>query len=156
MDWYSKSRHVKKINTVYFFCYSEFKEVSMEEKKPFRLYTDDEKFEIIQDHLNNRLSIRACATKYNIAVTSLVMWLRAYRAYGKEGLKSKIGKKKGLGKGRPLGTFKPKTTIEELQKENLKLRIEIERLKKGYLTKGVGVKKEFVSINNRNFKSLKD
>jgi len=128
----------------------------MEEKKPFRLYTDDEKFEIIQDHLNNRLSIRACATKYNIAVTSLVMWLRAYRAYGKEGLKSKIGKKKGLGKGRPLGTFKPKTTIEELEKENLKLRIEIERLKKGYLTKGVGVKKEFVSINNRNFKSLKD
>jgi len=59
-------------------------------------------------------------------------------------------------KGRPKGTYKPRTTIEELQKENLKLVIENERLKKGYITKGVGAKKVFVSINNKNFKSLKD
>jgi hypothetical protein len=73
-----------------------------------------------------------------------------------EGLKSQIGKHRGPNKGRPKGTTKPKTTIEQLEKENLKLQIEIERLKKGYLTKGVGVKKEFISINNKNFKSLKD
>ena len=35
---------------------------------------------------------------------------------------------------------KPKTTIEELERENLKLQIEIERLKKGYITKEVGAK----------------
>ena len=128
----------------------------MIEKKQFHLYTDDEKFKIIQDHLNNKISIRVCATKYNIAPTSLVIWLRAYRENGKEGLKSQIGKKRGIGKGRPIGTVKPRTTIEELEKENLKLKIEVERLKKGYLTKGVGVKKEFVSINNWNIKSSKN
>ena len=128
----------------------------MTNKKLFHLYSDDEKLQIIQDHMNNHLSIRACATKYNVAVTSIVMWLRSYRLHGKDGLKSQIGKKKGLGKGRPLGTFKAKTTIEELEKENIKLQIEIERLKKGYLVKGVGAKKVFISINNKNFKSLND
>lgn len=128
----------------------------MTNKKIFHLYSDDEKFHIIQDHMSNRLSIRACATKYNVAVTSIVMWLRSYRLHGKDGLKSQIGKKKGHGKGRPLGTFKAKTTIKELEKENIKLQIEIERLKKGYLVKGVGAKKVFVSINNKNFKSLND
>lgn len=49
---------------------------SMKEKKSFHLYADDEKLEIIQDHLNNHISIRACATKYNVAITSIVMWLR--------------------------------------------------------------------------------
>lgn len=128
----------------------------MEEKKSFHLYTDEEKLIIVQDHLNNHISIRSCANKYNVGVSSMVMWLRAYQRNGKEGLKSQIGKKRGKGKGRPVGTLKPRTTIEELEKENIKLKIEIERLKKGYLTKGVGAEKEFVSINNRNFKSLKD
>lgn len=128
----------------------------MIEKKQYHLYTDEEKLEIVKEHLDNRISIRACATKYNISPTSLVFWLRAYRENGNEGLKSQIGKKRGKGKGRPQGTFKPRTTIEELEKENLKLKIEVERLKKGYLTKGAGAKKEYVSINNWNFKSLKD
>ena len=128
----------------------------MKEKKAFQLYTVEEKLKIVQDHLNNHISIRACAAKYHIASTSLVMWLRTYREKGIEGLESQIGKKRGKGKGRPKGTYKPKTTIEELQKENLKLVIENERLKKGYITKGVGAKKVFVSINNKNFKSLKD
>ena len=98
----------------------------------------------------------ACAAKYNISATSLVYWLRRYREKGEAGLKSMIGKYRGPKKGRPKGTLKPKTTIEELQKENLKLQVEIERLKKGYLTKGVGAKKGFISINNKNFKSLEN
>jgi transposase-like protein len=122
--------------------------------KTHHLYTDEEKLKIVNDHINNRIPIRACATKYNISITSLVYWLRKYRENGVDGLKSMIGKHRGPNKGRPKGTLKPKTTIEELQKENLKLQVEIERLKKGYLTKGVGAKKEFISINNKNFKSL--
>ena len=58
-----------------------------------------------------------------------------------------IGKHRGPNKGRPKGTLTPKTTIEELQKENPKLQVEIERLKKGYLTKGAGAKKKFIYIN---------
>lgn len=124
------------------------------DNKSYHLYTDEEKLEIVKDHIDNLIPIRACAAKYNISATSLVYWLRRYREKGEAGLKSMIGKYRGPKKGRPKGTFKPKTTIEELQKENLKLQVEIERLKKGYLTKGVGAKKEFISINNKNFKSL--
>lgn len=124
--------------------------------KTYHLYTDEEKLEIVKDHIDNLIPIRACAAKYNISVTSLVYWLRRYREKGEAGLKSMIGKYRGPNKGRPKGTFKPKATIEELQKENLKLQVEIERLKKGYLTKGVGSKKGFISINNKNFKSLEN
>lgn len=46
---------------------------------------------------------------------------------GIEGLKSQIGKHRGPNKGRHKGSCKPKTTIEELQRENLKLQVEIER-----------------------------
>ena len=45
---------------------------------------------------------------------------------------------------------------EELERENIKLKIEIERLKKGYYVKGVGAKKEYVSINNRSIESSKN
>ena len=55
--------------------------------------------------------------------------------------------------GRPK---KAKTREEELEKENAKLKIEIERLKKGYYVKGVGQRKEYVSINNKNIKSLEN
>lgn len=113
----------------------------MEEKKSFHLYTDEEKLKIVQDHLNNHISIRSCANKYNVGVSSIVMWLRTYRRNGKEGLKSQIGKKRGKGKGRPVGTLKPRTTIEELEKENIKLKIEIERLKKVILRKELGPKR---------------
>jgi transposase-like protein len=60
----------------------------MKEKKKFRQYTNDKKIEIIKDQLDNRISFRACATKYNVAITSIVLWLRAYRENGKEGQKS--------------------------------------------------------------------
>ena len=51
---------------------------------------------------------------------------------------------------------KTKTREEELERENAKLKIEIERLKKGYYVKGVGQRKEYVSINNKNIKSLEN
>lgn len=128
----------------------------MNENKQYHLYTEDEKLKIINDHEKNHLSIRACAKKYDIAKSSLVMWLRAYRSDGIGGLKCKIGKYKGPNKGRPKGSTKPKSTIEELERENLKLKIEIERLKKGYYVKGVGQRKEYISINNRSSKSLEN
>ena len=52
-----------------------------------------------------------------------------------------------------LHTSKSLTKEERLELENLKLRIENERLKKGYQVKGVGAKKEYVSILEKNMKS---
>ena len=65
--------------------------------KTYHLYTDEEKLKIVKDHINNRIPIRACATKYNISISSLVYWLRKYRENGADGLKSMIGKHIGPG-----------------------------------------------------------
>ena len=62
-------------------------------------------------------------------------WLKKYNERGIEGLENK--KKPG----NPLAKYSNKrnlTDIEQLQYENMKLRIENERLKKGYLVKGDG------------------
>ena len=58
--------------------------------------------------------------------------------YNKEGLDTLENKKKP---GNPLSKFsnrKNLSNMEKLQYENMKLRIENERLKKGYLVKGDG------------------
>lgn len=53
-------------------------------------------------------------------------WYYKCEKYGIEGLAPKTGIKKGVNKGR---CEKSKTREEELERENLKLRIEIERKK---------------------------
>ena len=52
-----------------------------------------------------------------------------------------------------MGRKKNKTREEELELENLKLKVEVARLKKGYQVKGVGSKKEYVTIKDLNTKS---
>jgi hypothetical protein len=75
-----------------------------------------------------------------------------YFESGIEGLQSKKRK------GNPfsaLHTSKSLSREEYLELENMKLKVEIERLKKGYVVKGVGARKEFVTINDVDTKSLK-
>ena len=96
------------------------------------------------------------ADKYGIDLRTLGKWRTKYRSDGIDGLKSKTGKTKGSGKGNPLvGMWhkKNKTREEELELENLKLKVEVARLKKGYQVKGVGSKKEYVTIKDLNTKS---
>ena len=73
-------------------------------------------------------------------------WIKLYREQGIDGLKSKQGKT-GIRKG----NFK-RSEIEQLKEELLKKEIELMRLKKGYVVKGVGAKKEYVSILDVNIK----
>ena len=47
---------------------------------------------------------------------------------------------------------KPKNKIEELEFELMKKEIEIARLKKCYMVKGVGAEKEFVTTFDKNTK----
>ena len=112
--------------------------------------TPEEKEKIVLEKLNGA-SDRSIRNKYKISGDTIWEWTTKYLKYGIDGLKSKTGKcaKKGIG-GRPK---KVETREEELEKENAKLKIEIERLKKGYYVKGVGQRKEYVSINNRSTKS---
>ena len=71
--------------------------------------------------------------KINHSVSS--KWLQKYNKFGEQGL---INQKKP---GNPMAKYSNKknlTDLEKLELENMKLRIENERLKKGYLVKGDG------------------
>ena len=94
------------------------------------------------------------AKKYDIDERLLRRWKAKYRDYGINGLCSKTGKTShGYNHLAGLRNKKNKTREEELELENLKLKVEVARLKKGYLVKGVGSKKEYVTIKDLNTKS---
>ena len=113
--------------------------------------TPEEKEIWVLKYLNSEIGFRPGCRLIGVSNSVFRNWINKYKEQGIEGLKSRIGKccKKGIG-GRPK---KAKTREEELERENAKLKIEIERLKKGYYVKGVGQRKEYVSINNKNIKS---
>ena len=122
-------------------------------KRKFTMRSPKEKEAIILEYLNDHNgSGRKTAEKYGIDRTVFRRWIKKYQKNGIEGLKSKTGK----GSGNPLCGLrrkKNKTREEELELENLKLKVEVARLKKGYQVKGVGSKKEYVTIKDLNTKS---
>ena len=94
------------------------------------------------------------ARKYGVERSVLKKWRNKYRTSGLSGLRSKTGMSPKPGNGlNGLYVKKNKTREEELELENLKLKVEVARLKKGYLVKGVGSKKEYVTIKDLNTKS---
>ena len=113
--------------------------------------TPEEKEKIVNDYLNSGKGACEYERMTGISRKLIFQWIKKYFKNGIDGLKSKTGKcsKKGI-TGRPK---KAATREEKLERENAKLKIEIERLKKGYYVKGVGQRKEYVSINNKSIKS---
>lgn len=79
-------------------------------------------------------------------------WTNKYKEKGIDGLKSMSGKKSISHKNMGLHLRKPKDKIEELELELMKKDIEIARLKKGYMVKGVGAEKEFITTFDKNIK----
>ena len=103
-------------------------------KEPNRYWSKDDKLKLIKEVLNGRSS-QEVARENDISGGLLRNWIIKYNNYGIESLENK--KKPG----NPLSKYSNKknlTDIEKLQYENMKLRIENERLKKGYLVKGDG------------------
>ena len=115
-----------------------------------RMRTPEEKAKLILEFMSSNTNRTLFCKEKNICRRLFTIWCFKYEKDGIEGLTSKTGRKNGINKGRPK---KSETREEKLERENLKLRIEIERLKKGYYVKGVGRRKEYVSINNKNIKS---
>ena len=114
-------------------------------------YSYDFKRKAVEDHELNHLSLTEIYTKYDIKPSVYYRWLKLYR----EGI-LKEGRVHNRGNiFSALHTSKSLTKEERLELENLKLRIENERLKKGYQVKGGGVNKEYATLNDVNMKSLK-
>ena len=101
----------------------------------FKTRTPEEKYKIIEPLLKMEKSIWGYAKEIGINSGLLYSWMKKYREKGMEGL---INKKKP---GNPLSKYQNKKNLtkeEQLEYENMKLRIENELLKKGYLMKGDG------------------
>jgi len=98
-------------------------------------YSKEEKIKIVKEMIEYNLSQTQASKKYHINQSVLGRWRKDYLEKGEQSLENQ--KKPG----NPLCKYSNKrnlTDIEKLQYENMKLRIENERLKKGYLMKEDG------------------
>lgn len=103
-------------------------------KEPNRYWSKEDKLKIILEVLEGYSSVQI-AKKYNISGGMLRGWIIKYKKEGEDALENQ--KKPG----NPLSKYmnrKHLTQMETLQFENIKLRIENERLKKGCQVKGDG------------------
>ena len=107
----------------------------------FKSWSAEEKFKIIKPIINLEISLTQVGKNTEISNSMLHSWTKAYKERGMEGL---INKKKP---GNPLAKYSRRKTLtkeEQLKYENMKLRIENELLKEGYLMKGDGTIVKFM------------
>ena len=100
-----------------------------------RYWSKEEKLKIINKVLIDGISARQVGINENISDGMICRWIKTYLEQGESALENK--KKPG----NPLSKYsrrKNLTEVEKLEYENMKLRIENELLKKGYLMKGDG------------------
>ena len=105
-------------------------------KEKNRYWTANDKLKIINEVLIDFKSSTEVSKKYDISQGMIINWIKKYKEEGIKGLENK--KKPGNPMSKYYVTKKFKSREEELEYENMRLRIENERLKKGYLVKGDG------------------
>ncbi len=100
-----------------------------------RYWSKEEKLRIIKKIINEGYSAKEVAKQENVSDSMIRKWIKRYVEQGEDALQNQ--KKPG----NPLSKFSNKknlTDMEKLEYENMKLRIENERLKKGYKMEGDG------------------
>lgn len=100
-----------------------------------RYWSKEEKLRIVNRVILDGLSTHQVSDSENISNGMLNRWIKKYLELGENSLENK--KKPG----NPLSKYRNRkelTELEKLEYENMKLRIENERLKKGYIMKGDG------------------
>lgn len=116
-----------------------------------RYWSKEEKLRIVKRLMNGEGSIREIAEAEGLSRGTYSNWISAYRKNGETGLENKRKP------GNPLVRFQRKkelTDLERLEYENMKLRIENLRLKKGYTEEEVRAIRQKKS-SGKNTKSLK-
>ena len=113
-----------------------------------RQYSIEFKQRAMNDYFDNYKSKREILSKYSISSGTFDVWKKNYL----DGV-LEAGRKRTGNRFSALHTSKSLSKEERLELENLKLKIENERLKKGYLVKGGGVNKEYVTISDANTRS---
>ena len=110
-----------------------------------RSWSYEERLRIVKRYLEEGIGQVALAKEESISRGMLHKWITQYLDGGEDSLETK---RKTGNKYAALWTSKSLTEEERLRLIIQKQEIEIERLKKGYLVKGVGVNKEFVTIQD--------
>ena len=117
-----------------------------------RVWTPEQKAEIVHKHLDDHISVRTLEREYTADRSMICRWVKEYIAEGESAF---------IPKGHPgnpfaaLHTSKSLSELERLRLIVAKLEIENERLKKVYWVEGVGANKEFVTGSGKSTKSLK-
>ena len=121
--------------------------------KKHRQFTAEEKLAYITAYQESHMSQTRFAKEYGLNDSVLRRWMREYAEQGEEGLAShrnRCGNRYAA-----LHTSKTLDEMGQLQLRMAKLEADVARLKKGYLVKGSGFRKEFVTGNGKSFKSSK-
>lgn len=95
-------------------------------------YPREFKLKVVKAYKGKRLSLRDCCLRFNIPTQSTISsWVRRYEQLGINGLNEQKGRPKIMKKDKPAAKkTEPLTRLEQLEKENLYLRAEIDLLKK--------------------------
>ena len=113
-----------------------------------KCWSKEEKYEVILPVINLEISMTQRAKELQISKSMVIKWFNQYLEGGIDSLENKRKP------GNPMAKYsrrKELTYIEQLEYENMKLRIENERLKKGYTSKEADLAKQKKS-NKRNMK----
>lgn len=119
-------------------------------RKPQRKWTIDKKLRIVKLYLEEHRSYRSLEAEYRLNRGVIHSWVKRFIESGEDGLAEKVYQR-----NRMISLFNKKSLTDEetLRLENFKLKVENERLKKGYQVKGVGSNKEYVPTSKTNIKS---
>ena len=118
-----------------------------------RVWTPEQKAEIVHKHLEEHVSVRTLEKEYTADRSMICRWVKEYLAEGEQSF---------IPKGHPGNPFAALHTSKKLSElDRLRLlvaqqEVEIARLKKGYWVEGVGANKEYVTVNGRTTKSSKN
>ena len=114
-----------------------------------RYWTKDEKIRIVLRVINHENSLSVISQEEKVNPGQLHLWVKKYLEQGEYGL---VNTKKPGSPYKGLNLKKNLSDLEKLEYENMKLRIENERLKKGYFVEGDGQIVVFNGLKNKNLK----
>ena len=117
-----------------------------------RVWTRDQKLEIVRKHLDEHISVKKLGMEYQVDHSMICRWTKEYLAGGEGAFEPK--KRRG-NRFAALHRSKNLSELERLRLLVAKQEIEIARLKKGYWVEGAGANREYVTGQDVNMKSSK-
>ena len=117
-----------------------------------RVWTPDQKLEIVRKHLDEHISVKKLEKEYQVDHSMICRWTKEYLAGGEGAFEPK---KRPGNRFAALHTSKNLSELERLRLLVAKQEIEIVRLKKGYWVEGAGANRAYITGQDVNTKSSK-